>query len=80
MCAFAVVSDVLCLSAFVNLKCNMNVHANSGWLACTLDEARDQLQRAEARYKEEKSRMQQEITELHTLLKAFGFKRETKVE
>ena len=45
-----------------------------------LDKARDQLQRAKARCKEEKSRMQQEITELHALLKALGSKRETKVE
>ena len=39
-----------------------------------LDEVCDQLQRAEAHYKEEKSRMQQEITELHVLLKALGSK------
>ena len=34
------------------------------WLAstCALDEAREQLQRAEAHYLEEKSRMQQQIT------------------
>ena len=54
MCALAVVSDFLCLSIFVNLKCNMNAHATSSWPACALDEARDQLQRAEERYKEEK--------------------------
>lgn len=44
---------------------------------CALDEAGDQLQRVEVRYKEKKGRMQQEITELHTLLKALGFKHKT---
>ena len=47
--------------------------------AHTLDEARDQLQWAKVHYKEEKSRMQQEITELHVPLKALGSKCETKV-
>ena len=37
-----------------------------------LDEAREQLQRAEAQYQEEKSRMQQQITELHDLLRTLG--------
>ena len=51
-------------------------------LASALDETRDQLQRAEAHIIKRKSRMQLEITdlELHTLLRAFGSKRETKIE
>ena len=48
--------------------------------AHTLDEACDQLQRAEVRYKEEKSCMQQEITELHALLKTLGSMHETVTE
>ena len=44
-------------------------HACGERLASTraLDEAREQLQRAEVQYQEEKSRMQQEITELYDL-------------
>ena len=47
-------------------------------LASALDKTHDHVQRAEAHYKEEKSRMQQEITdlELHTLLRALGSKHE----
>ena len=45
-----------------------------------LDETHDQLQRAETHYREEKSRMQQEITELHALLKGLGSKHATKVD
>ena len=51
-------------------------------LASALDKTRDHLQRAEAHYKEQKSHIQQEITDLglHTLLRAFASKRETKIE
>ena len=45
-----------------------------------LDKARDQLQRTEARYKEEQNHMQQGIAELHAHLKALGSKHKTKVE
>jgi len=37
-----------------------------------LDEAYEQLQRAEVHYKEERSHMQQEITKLHELLRTLG--------
>jgi len=40
--------------------------------ACMLDETHEQLQRAEVHYKEERSHMQQEITQLHELLRTFG--------
>ena len=53
----------------------MNAHVESGWLAHALDEAREQLQRAEAHYLEEKSRMQQQITELHDLVRTLGSNR-----
>ena len=33
MCALAVVSEVLCLSTFVNLKWNVNTHAECSWQA-----------------------------------------------
>ena len=40
--------------------------------ARALTEARERMQRAEARYQEEKSRMQQQLTELHDLLRTLG--------
>ena len=57
------------------LKCE---HACKKRLASAyaLDKGRDQLQRAEVRYKEEKSHIQQEITELYALLKTLGSMRE----
>ena len=44
------------------------------WLgsAHVLDEACEQLQRADESYKEERAHIQQQITELHELLKSFG--------
>ena len=73
-CTFAhnVEKEALYPSAFANMTWNMNGHAESGWPARALDEAREQLQRAEAQYQEEKSRMQQQITELHDLLRTLG--------
>ena len=51
---------------------NMNAHAKSGWPARALNEAHEQMQRAGAHHQEERSRMQQQITELHDLLRTLG--------
>ena len=51
---------------------NMNAHTKSGWPARALSKAREQMQRAGAYHQEERSRMQQQITELHDLLRTLG--------
>ena len=59
-------------SVFVNKTWNMNAHAKSGWPARALSEAHEQMQRAGVHHREERSRMQQQITKLHNLLRTLG--------
>lgn len=48
------------------------MHVKNGWPVHMLNEVCGQMQRAEVHYQEEKSCIQQQITELHDLLRTLG--------